>query len=799
MKKLIFLLLLLPITGFGQISDAALTIKNDSLIRNLKYDQKRLADFNKLSIDSKPNVTASYSNPSWINTLAWSKITSTPTTLAGYGITDPIVLTSGSYSNPSWITSFAWSKITGPLTFSLPLAISDAKTNSINDINYVSFLSTGVANYRRIPLIDDSNLSARSPGIKGNGQVVMTNGSASITGIGTDFNNATFFGESFWTDFWVKDSGGNWYRGAAHVFTDDTHIAFNLWYTYSTITATNNVNGGYVATASTTFPGVSGTYDWYIVQTFSDKYGLAFGSHNIANNYSVAFGGNNIAVGQNSFAFGSSVYSGGTLSFSLGFAISNIGNVAFAGGQGNSLGGGGSSFNKSIIASGNRAFIWSENNASQTAGNGALANNCVILGGLNHNIASGNVRAAIIGGSGINLTGTTYIDVVAVPSLAIFTTPSAGSTDDFITWNSTTKILTKVATVLPSKGGTGVNNGSFTATLGGNLTTAAAFNVPANAAGVLTNNGSGTLTWGSIGGGITNTAANNEFPKSNGTNIVPSGLFSSIAGNLDLGTTSLVGDRIISAPSSSPNNSLFLRTTDGSAAAVNALQIFISGTKTDISAPPGNISLLGSTYVGRTLIGPISGFDFGNYPAGLSEAVGSNTSSISTVLLPFRIVASANGGAPANGFGVGMEFAAQNSASTNVVGSTISSVSTNVTPGTEAFSLVFSTMTAGAVANEKFRITSTGIGNNTAGFKHSRVTTGSVTSGATALVTITWATAFADANYTVSASVIEATTSSLSMSVVHVESITASSVTVRVLNNAAGALTGTLNVIAVHD
>jgi len=329
--------------------------------------------------------------------------------------------------------------------FNLPVATSDAITNSINDINYVSFLSTGVANYRRIPLIDYSNLSARSPGIKGNGQVVMTNGSASITGIGTDFNNATFFGESFWTDFWVKDSGGNWYRGAAHVFTDDTHIAFNLWYTYSTITATNNVNGGYVATASTTFPGVSGTYDWYIVQTFSDKYGLAFGSHNIANNYSVAFGGNNIAVGQNSFAFGSSVYSGGTLSFSLGFAISNIGNVAFAGGQGNSLGGGGSSFNKSIIASGNRAFIWSENNASQTAGNGALANNCVILGGLNHNIASGNVRAAIIGGSGINLTGTTYIDVVAVPSLAIFTTPSAGSTDDIITWNSTSKILTKVA------------------------------------------------------------------------------------------------------------------------------------------------------------------------------------------------------------------------------------------------------------------------------------------------------------------------------------------------------------------
>jgi len=33
-------------------------------------------------------TTGSYSNPSWIASLAWSKISTTPTTLAGYGITD---------------------------------------------------------------------------------------------------------------------------------------------------------------------------------------------------------------------------------------------------------------------------------------------------------------------------------------------------------------------------------------------------------------------------------------------------------------------------------------------------------------------------------------------------------------------------------------------------------------------------------------------------------------------------------------------------------------------------------------
>jgi hypothetical protein len=83
--------------------------------------------------------------------------------------------------------------------------------------------------------------------------------------------------------------------------------------------------------------------------------------------------------------------------------------------------------------------------------------------------------------------------------------------------------------------------------------------------------------------------------------------------------------------------------------------------------------------------------------------------------------------------------------------------------------------------------------------KSSRVTTGLIGAGSTALVTLTWGTSFADANYTVSASVEDSTATSLSLSVVHVETKTASAVTVRVINNAVGSLTGTLNVIAIHD
>ena len=43
---------------------------------------------NAASVTNGVYTNQSYSNPSWINSLAWSKITSTPTTLAGYGIID---------------------------------------------------------------------------------------------------------------------------------------------------------------------------------------------------------------------------------------------------------------------------------------------------------------------------------------------------------------------------------------------------------------------------------------------------------------------------------------------------------------------------------------------------------------------------------------------------------------------------------------------------------------------------------------------------------------------------------------
>jgi hypothetical protein len=45
---------------------------------------------NAATVTNGVYTTGSYSNPSWITGLAWSKISSTPTTLAGYGITDAL-------------------------------------------------------------------------------------------------------------------------------------------------------------------------------------------------------------------------------------------------------------------------------------------------------------------------------------------------------------------------------------------------------------------------------------------------------------------------------------------------------------------------------------------------------------------------------------------------------------------------------------------------------------------------------------------------------------------------------------
>ncbi|GAA0561494.1 MDR/zinc-dependent alcohol dehydrogenase-like family protein [Chitinophaga japonensis] len=56
--------------------------------------------YTKTESDARyPLLSGSYSNPSWITGLAWSKITGRPTTLAGYGITDAVPLSQKGTAN----------------------------------------------------------------------------------------------------------------------------------------------------------------------------------------------------------------------------------------------------------------------------------------------------------------------------------------------------------------------------------------------------------------------------------------------------------------------------------------------------------------------------------------------------------------------------------------------------------------------------------------------------------------------------------------------------------------------------
>lgn len=62
--------------------------------------------------------------------IPWTAITSTPTTLSGYGITDG-VSTGGSYADPSWITSLAATKLTGFIAAArLPAFTGDITTSA---------------------------------------------------------------------------------------------------------------------------------------------------------------------------------------------------------------------------------------------------------------------------------------------------------------------------------------------------------------------------------------------------------------------------------------------------------------------------------------------------------------------------------------------------------------------------------------------------------------------------------------------------------------------------------------------
>lgn len=112
--------------------------------------------------------------------LSWANVTGTPTTLAGYGIIDPIVLTSGSYANPSWITALAWSKITGTPTTLSGYGITDSapsnRTITINGTTYdlSADRSWSVGTVTSVGLSVPTGFSIGSSPVTGSGTLALT-------------------------------------------------------------------------------------------------------------------------------------------------------------------------------------------------------------------------------------------------------------------------------------------------------------------------------------------------------------------------------------------------------------------------------------------------------------------------------------------------------------------------------------------------------------------------------------------------------------------------------------------------
>jgi hypothetical protein len=89
-------------------------------------------DYSASQITNAVDKTVSYPNPAWITSLAWSKIASPPAMVNTYNTRSGAVVpatgdytaaqvtnavdTSGTYSDPAWLTTLSWSKLTGAPT-----------------------------------------------------------------------------------------------------------------------------------------------------------------------------------------------------------------------------------------------------------------------------------------------------------------------------------------------------------------------------------------------------------------------------------------------------------------------------------------------------------------------------------------------------------------------------------------------------------------------------------------------------------------------------------------------------------
>lgn len=134
-----------------------------------------------------------------------------------------------------------------------------------------------------------------------------------------------------------------------------------------------------------------------------------------------------------------------------------------------------------------------------------------------------------------------------------------------------------------------------------------------------------------------------------------------------------------------------------------------NGTDGDITlnAAVGIILLRNSTNATATGEGTVIRTTSSSSITNIIEVFDNSRSSVSTAV-KVRHNVNSGAGSPLLGVGTSIDFETHTAASNYEIGSSIQSVSTDITGGSEDFDLVFKTMAAGAAATEKVRITSDG-------------------------------------------------------------------------------------------
>lgn len=210
--------------------------------------------------------TSSYSNPSWLTSLSWSKISGTPTTLSGYGITDAITSASAaSVYLPKISPAYTGTLTTGTLTFT--------------DTNVLAAFQSSVNGYNQMIIQNSStNNQASADVVIGTDDMTATNkylnlGKNSSTFTGTPIFNAAGAG-------YLYTQGVDLAIGTSS--TNAIHLAANNGSVDAiTISSSNSVTlGGQVtmtnfstsATSTLTGTQINGT------ETFSDAINIAVGT-----------------------------------------------------------------------------------------------------------------------------------------------------------------------------------------------------------------------------------------------------------------------------------------------------------------------------------------------------------------------------------------------------------------------------------------------------------------------------------------------------------------------------------------